>query len=91
VVIGHAANEVEPGRRYLQLLTTYRVQGAIVNAPVVRNSKREIAEGIDVSSGTGLRLNSDICDHSGCGVRPRSPSRAARLKEPHDRSPHHAA
>ncbi|MFX1672326.1 substrate-binding domain-containing protein [Paraburkholderia sp. A2WS-5] len=31
-LICHAANEVEMERRYLQLLTTYRVEGVIVNA-----------------------------------------------------------
>jgi LacI family kdg operon repressor len=31
-LICHAANEVEMERRYLQLLTTYRVEGMIVNA-----------------------------------------------------------
>jgi LacI family kdg operon repressor len=31
-LICHAANEVEMERRYLQLLTTYRVEGIIVNA-----------------------------------------------------------
>jgi LacI family kdg operon repressor len=31
-IICHAANEVEMERRYVQLLTTYRVEGVIVNA-----------------------------------------------------------
>jgi LacI family kdg operon repressor len=31
-LICHAANEVEMERRFLQLLTTYRVEGLIVNA-----------------------------------------------------------
>ncbi|MEA3129342.1 MAG: LacI family transcriptional regulator, kdg operon repressor, partial [Paraburkholderia sp.] len=35
-LICHAANEVEMERRYLQLLTTYRVEGVIVNALGVR-------------------------------------------------------
>ncbi|MDR8401535.1 LacI family DNA-binding transcriptional regulator [Paraburkholderia sp. USG1] len=35
-LICHAANEVEMERRYLQLLTTYRVEGVIVNATGVR-------------------------------------------------------
>ncbi len=35
-LICHAANEVEMERRYLQLLTTYRVEGVIVNAIGVR-------------------------------------------------------
>jgi len=34
----HAANEVEMERRYLQLLTTYRVEGVIVNALGVRET-----------------------------------------------------
>nr|WP_092000263.1 substrate-binding domain-containing protein [Paraburkholderia lycopersici] len=37
-LICHAANEVEMERRYLQLLTTYRVEGVIVNALGVRES-----------------------------------------------------
>ena len=36
-LICHAANEVEMERRYLQLLTTYRVEGVIVNALGVRD------------------------------------------------------
>jgi len=35
-LICHAANEVEMERRFLQLLTTYRVEGVIVNALGVR-------------------------------------------------------
>ena len=35
-LICHAANEVEMERRYLQLLSTYRVEGVIVNALGVR-------------------------------------------------------
>jgi LacI family transcriptional regulator, kdg operon repressor len=35
-LICHAANEIEMERRYLQLLTTYRVEGVIVNALGVR-------------------------------------------------------
>ncbi|PQV46158.1 LacI family DNA-binding transcriptional regulator [Paraburkholderia sp. BL21I4N1] len=37
-LICHAANEVEMERRYLQLLTTYRVEGVIVNALGVREA-----------------------------------------------------
>ncbi len=37
-LICHAANEVDMERRYLQLLTTYRVEGVIVNALGVRES-----------------------------------------------------
>ncbi|HEY1609499.1 MAG TPA: LacI family DNA-binding transcriptional regulator [Paraburkholderia sp.] len=37
-LICHAANEVEMERRYLQLLTTYRVEGVIVNALGVRDA-----------------------------------------------------
>ncbi|QCP49536.1 LacI family DNA-binding transcriptional regulator [Trinickia violacea] len=36
-LICHAANEVEMERRYLQLLTTYRVEGVIVNALGVKD------------------------------------------------------
>src|SRR6201995_2782240 len=35
-LICHAANELDMERRYLQLLTTYRVEGVIVNALGVR-------------------------------------------------------
>jgi len=38
-LICHAANEVEMERRYLQLLTTYRVEGVIVNALGVREAR----------------------------------------------------
>jgi LacI family transcriptional regulator, kdg operon repressor len=37
-LICHAANEVDMERRYLQLLTTYRVEGVIVNALGVREA-----------------------------------------------------
>ena len=37
-LICHAANEIDMERRYLQLLTTYRVEGVIVNALGVRES-----------------------------------------------------
>lgn len=37
-LICHAANEVEMERRYLQLLSTYRVEGVIVNALGVRDA-----------------------------------------------------
>lgn len=37
-LICHAANEVDMERRYLQLLTTYRVEGVIVNALGVRET-----------------------------------------------------
>ncbi|VXC05384.1 LacI family transcriptional regulator [Burkholderia sp. 8Y] len=41
-LICHAANEVDMERRYLQLLTTYRVEGVIVNALGV---KEELLQG----------------------------------------------
>jgi LacI family kdg operon repressor len=45
-LICHAANEVEMERRYLQLLTTYRVEGVIVNALGVREETlRPVGEG----------------------------------------------
>jgi LacI family transcriptional regulator, kdg operon repressor len=45
-LICHAANEVEMERRYLQLLTTYRVEGVIVNAIGVREETlRPVGEG----------------------------------------------
>jgi LacI family kdg operon repressor len=45
-LICHAANEVEMERRYLQLLTTYRVEGVIVNALGVREATlRPVGEG----------------------------------------------
>ena len=45
-LICHAANEVEMERRYLQLLTTYRVEGVIVNALGVRDETlRPVGEG----------------------------------------------
>jgi len=37
-LICHAANEVEVERRYLQLLSTYRVEGVIVNALAARDA-----------------------------------------------------
>ncbi|SOE64626.1 transcriptional regulator, LacI family [Burkholderia sp. D7] len=40
-LICHAANEVDLERRYLQLLTTYRVEGVIVNALGVREDTLE--------------------------------------------------
>ncbi|WP_233849094.1 LacI family DNA-binding transcriptional regulator [Paraburkholderia sp. HD33-4] len=45
-LICHAANEVEMERRYLQLLTTYRVEGVIVNALGVREETlRPVGDG----------------------------------------------
>jgi LacI family kdg operon repressor len=45
-LICHAANEVEMERRYLQLLTTYRVEGVIVNALGVRDETlRPVGDG----------------------------------------------
>ncbi|MEZ0602093.1 LacI family DNA-binding transcriptional regulator [Paraburkholderia sp. IW21] len=45
-LICHAANEVEMERRYLQLLTTYRVEGVIVNAlGVHEETLRPVGEG----------------------------------------------
>jgi LacI family kdg operon repressor len=45
-LICHAANEVEMERRYLQLLTTYRVEGVIVNAVGVREETlRPVGDG----------------------------------------------
>jgi LacI family kdg operon repressor len=45
-LICHAANEVEMERRYLQLLTTYRVEGVIVNALGVKEETlRPVGEG----------------------------------------------
>ncbi len=45
-LICHAANEVEMERRYLQLLSTYRVEGVIVNAIGVREETlRPVGEG----------------------------------------------
>ena len=45
-LICHAANEVEMERRFLQLLTTYRVEGVIVNAIGVREETlRPVGEG----------------------------------------------
>jgi len=45
-LICHAANEVEMERRFLQLLTTYRVEGVIVNALGVREETlRPVGEG----------------------------------------------
>jgi LacI family kdg operon repressor len=44
-LICHAANEVEMERRYLQLLTTYRVEGVIVNALGVREETLRPVEG----------------------------------------------
>ena len=45
-LICHAANEVEMERRYLQLLTTYRVEGVIVNAlGVQEETLRPVGEG----------------------------------------------
>ncbi len=40
-LICHAANEVDIERRYLQLLTTYRVEGVIVNALGVKEETLE--------------------------------------------------
>src|SRR5258708_37937551 len=40
-LICHAANEVDLERRYLQLLTTYRVEGVIVNALGVKEETLE--------------------------------------------------
>lgn len=46
-LICHAANEVEMERRFLQLLTTYRVEGVIVNALGVREETlRPVGGGI---------------------------------------------
>ena len=44
-LICHAANEVEMERRFLQLLTTYRVEGVIVNALGVREETLRPAGG----------------------------------------------
>jgi LacI family kdg operon repressor len=45
-LVCHAANEVEMERRYLQLLTTYRVEGVIVNALGVREETlRPVGDG----------------------------------------------
>ena len=45
-LICHAANEVEMERRYVQLLTAYRVQGVIVNAlGVCEETLRQVGEG----------------------------------------------
>jgi len=45
-LICHAANEVEMERRYVQLLSTYRVEGVIVNALGVRDETlRPVGEG----------------------------------------------
>ncbi|WP_144150447.1 LacI family DNA-binding transcriptional regulator [Paraburkholderia sp. BCC1885] len=45
-LICHAANEVEMERRYLQLLSTYRVEGVIVNALGVREETlRPVGDG----------------------------------------------
>ncbi|MGH8782623.1 LacI family DNA-binding transcriptional regulator [Paraburkholderia sp.] len=46
-LICHAANEVEMERRFLQLLTTYRVEGVIVNAlGVSEETLRPVGSGI---------------------------------------------
>ncbi|OAJ55571.1 LacI family DNA-binding transcriptional regulator [Paraburkholderia ginsengiterrae] len=47
-LICHAANEVEMERRYLQLLTTYRVEGVIVNALGVREETLRPVGGVGI-------------------------------------------
>ncbi|MDI9682238.1 LacI family DNA-binding transcriptional regulator, partial [Burkholderia cenocepacia] len=68
-LICHAANEVEMERRFLQLLTTYRVEGLIVNALGAEEDVRLDRVGVVATDPVGLEALDRAVDEHGRHAR----------------------